>query len=200
MKKKEEWQRLGHILYYQAVSDMKQEIDRKYLGVVWWFLDPMLYMGVFYVLFSSGLRGGSSGPEFVWFLLCGLVPWKWFAGSLENCSRSITSNASLISQVYFPKIILPATAFVAQSFKFMIVLLVLLLVLRLRGHFLRRIDDAAHVPADKVGPRHGVLHEISSPLTALGLVFCVWTVRIGHRFGGNGESGVAIEKGLVKTI
>lgn len=133
MNKKEEWQRLGHILYYQALSDMKQEIDRKYLGVVWWFLDPMLYMGVFYVLFASGLRGGSSGSEFVWFLLCGLVPWKWFAGSLETCSRSITSNASLISQVYFPKIILPATAFVAQSFKFLIVLFVLMLALLLSG-------------------------------------------------------------------
>jgi lipopolysaccharide transport system permease protein len=128
-----ELQRLGHILYYQSISELKQEIAKKYLGFIWWFLDPVMYMGVFYLLFATGLRGGSTGQDFVWFLFCGLVPWKWFAGSLENCSRSIIGNASLISQVYFPKIILPSTVFVAQSFKFLIVLTVLLLALLAAG-------------------------------------------------------------------
>jgi lipopolysaccharide transport system permease protein len=126
LNKSEELQRLLHILYYQSVSELKQEIAKKYLGFIWWFLDPVLYRGVFYLLFASGLRGGGSGQDFVWFLFCGLVPWKWFASSLENCSRAITANANLISQVYFPKIILPATVFAAQTFKFLIVLLVLL--------------------------------------------------------------------------
>jgi lipopolysaccharide transport system permease protein len=125
--------RFGHILYYQSISELKQEISKKYLGFLWWFLDPVLYMGVFYLLFATGLRGGSSGAEFVWFLFCGLVPWKWFASSMENGARAISGNASLISQVYFPKIILPATIFVAQTFKFLIVFAVLLLALLVTG-------------------------------------------------------------------
>jgi lipopolysaccharide transport system permease protein len=63
-----------------------------------------------------------------------LIPWKWFASCLENCSRSITANGSLISQVYFPKVILPATVFVAQTFKFFVVMLALLLALAFAGY------------------------------------------------------------------
>jgi lipopolysaccharide transport system permease protein len=127
--------RYGHILYFQSIAELKQELAKKYLGFIWWFLDPILYMGVFYALFASGLRGGARGEDFIWFLFCGLVPWKWFASSVENCSRAITSNGSLISQVYFPKIILPATVFIAQTFKFLIVFIVLIVVLYTQGRF-----------------------------------------------------------------
>ena len=128
-----ETQRILHILYYQAVAELKLELAKKYLGFLWWFLDPILYMGVFYALFATGLRGTERGADFVWFLFCGLVPWKWFGSSLENCSRAIVGNANLISQVYFPKLILPATVFVAQTFKFFVVLVVLLVALAFAG-------------------------------------------------------------------
>lgn len=94
-----ELKRYGYLLFYQAKAELKQEVSKKYLGVIWWFLDPILYMSVFYALFATGLRGGQKGEEFVWFLFCGLVPWKWFANSVENCSRAIVSNGGLVSQV-----------------------------------------------------------------------------------------------------
>jgi lipopolysaccharide transport system permease protein len=133
LKASEDIRRYLHILRYQSVSELKQEISKKYLGFLWWLLDPILYMSVFYLIFATGLRGAARGPDFVWFLLCGLVPWKWFSSSMENGSRSITGNASLISQVYFPKIILPTTIFIAQTFKFLIVFSIFLLVLALSG-------------------------------------------------------------------
>ena len=56
-------------------------------------------MGAFYVLFGIGLRQG--GDNFLFFLLCGLVPWKWFSSTLNSGSRSIVANAGP-SQICLP--------------------------------------------------------------------------------------------------
>ena len=88
-------------------------------------------MGAFYVLFGIGLRQG--GDNFLFFLLCGLVPWKWFSSTLNSGSRSIVANAGLINQVYLPKYVFPLIVVVINTFKFTLVFPVLLLILILSG-------------------------------------------------------------------
>lgn len=84
-------------------------------------------MTVFYVVFGLGLRQGDSG--FVVFLLTGLIFWRWFDASVKQCSSSIVSFRGLIGQVYLPKVLLPMVPFLANSFRFLIVLTMLAVVL-----------------------------------------------------------------------
>ena len=69
----------------------------------------------------------------MFFLLCGLVPWKWFSSTLNSGSRSIIANAGLINQVYLPKYIFPLIVVVINTFKFILVFPVLLLILIISG-------------------------------------------------------------------
>lgn len=119
------WRYLDLILY-KGVADLNTEASRAYIGFVWWVLEPLLYMGAFYVAFGLGLRGG--GPGMLFFLLCGLVPWKWFASAVNNGSNTIQSNIGLIQQIYLPKYILPGIVLVTTGIKFLIILALLLVL------------------------------------------------------------------------
>jgi len=110
---------------YRAAAELKRDAARMYLGVLWWFIEPILYMAVFYLVFGVGLRRG--GADFVVYLLSGLIIWRWFDGAVRSSSGSIATSVGLMQQVYLPKIMLPAVVVVMHSFKFAIIYTVFLL-------------------------------------------------------------------------
>lgn len=109
---------------YRAKAELQRDASNMFLGAAWWVLEPVLYMAVFYVVFGMGLRKG--GIDFVCYLLCGLVPWKWLDSSVRTASGSILASAGLMRQVYFPKWVLPSYVIIANTYKFLIVLTLLL--------------------------------------------------------------------------
>jgi lipopolysaccharide transport system permease protein len=114
------------LIWYKGMADLHAEAARAYVGFIWWVLEPLLYMAAFYVAFGLGLRGG--GSHTLLFLLCGLVPWKWFSSTIQSGSNSIQVNGGLIQQVYLPKYVLPWMVLVTNGMKFLIILGLLLLL------------------------------------------------------------------------
>ncbi len=98
------------------------------MGVLWWIIEPLMYMSVFYVVFVHLFHRGDE--NFILFLLTGLIAWKWFHATITTGSNSLLANASLMNQVYLPKIIFPLTATVINTFKFLIVLTLFLIFLQ----------------------------------------------------------------------
>ena len=94
-------------------------------------MEPLLYVGVFYLVFETGLRRGGEG--FVPYLLCGLVPWKWFDGTVKTASTILSSSVGLMRQLYLPKYLLPLSVVVTNTLKFFIILAILLVFLTLMG-------------------------------------------------------------------
>lgn len=119
------------LVWHKALAELRVEAARAYIGLLWWVVEPLLYMTAFYIAFGSGIRGG--GTQAMLFLLVGLVPWKWFASSVQNSSSSLQANSGLIQQVYFPKLILPFIVVVANTIKFLIVLCILLALFMVLG-------------------------------------------------------------------
>lgn len=120
------------VLRYQVYAELKAEMDRAYFGLIWWVVEPILYMAVFYVVFSLLFKRGNS-DDFVPFLLCGLVAWRWFDASLRTGSTSILLNGSLMNQVYLPKLIFPMVTVFANTLKFFVILALLLVFLLFYG-------------------------------------------------------------------
>lgn len=118
--------RYAELIWYKALSDLAAEAARAYIGILWWVVEPALYMAAFYIAFGSGIRGG--GAHVMAFLLLGLVPWKWFVSSVSNCAVVLQSNSGLILQVYLPKMLLPFIVVVSNFIKFLIILTLLLLL------------------------------------------------------------------------
>lgn len=119
------------IVRFQVYAQLKAEAARGFLGILWWIIEPVLFMGVLYTVFTLGLRGG--GRDFIPFLLCGLITWKWFATTVTQGGRSIMSSSSLMNQVYLPKWIFPSVIILTNTIKFSLAMTVLLIFLMIYG-------------------------------------------------------------------
>ncbi|XZZ68695.1 ABC transporter permease [Microbulbifer sp. PAAF003] len=96
-------------------------------------MEPLLLTGLLYLAFSSGFRGSQTGTNFLIFLLCGMLPFKWFASCLSTSAESITNNKGILGQFYLPKWIFPCSVNLSMLFRFMCTLPVLLGALWLSG-------------------------------------------------------------------
>ena len=119
------------LILYKTLIDLKTEAAKTYIGVLWWILDPIIFMAIFYLVFGVLLQRGTE--HFAQFLLIGLVTWRWFQSTIIHGSTSIQQGRGLMRQVYMPKVILPLTIILTDLFKFTLVLLLLLSFLWFSG-------------------------------------------------------------------
>ena len=94
-----------------AWRDIAVRYKQTALGIVWAIFQPFITMIVFTFIFNriASISSGDNTPYPV-FLYVGLLLWQYYSGTLTNASNSMISNASLIQKVYFPRLIVPATA------------------------------------------------------------------------------------------
>lgn len=112
------------LLWYKTLAELRAEAARTYVGFLWWVLDPILFMMIFYLVFGVLLERG--GEHFVQFLLIGLVAWRWFHSTLTHGCNALPAGRGLIRQVYLPKVLLPLVDILSDLIKFGVVLLLLL--------------------------------------------------------------------------
>jgi len=113
------------LLVFKTICNLKSEVHRNYLSFLWWILEPLLYIAVYYIVFGLLLNRG--GENFVVFLLTGLIPWMWFSKSVSAATSSILVMQNIITQVKVPLVIFPLIA-VSQSTIKQIPVFVLLIV------------------------------------------------------------------------
>lgn len=94
-----------------AQRDLSVRYRQAALGAGWAILQPVLTMLIFTFIFNrmANIQSGDATPYPV-FLYVGLLVWQLFSGTLSGAANSMVSNASLIQKVYFPRLIIPATA------------------------------------------------------------------------------------------
>jgi len=115
------------LIFQKASSDLKAESRRGTLGLLWWILEPVLYVGVFYIIFSLIFKRGDEAQ--ISSLLTALIVWKWFDSSVRQSSMSIVNNTGLIRQIHIPKVILPFMVVTTSAMKFIIIFMVLIVFL-----------------------------------------------------------------------
>src|SRR5436309_8365408 len=122
--------RYRELFYFLAWRDVLVRYKQTVIGVLWAVLRPFLTMIVFVLIFSRIARLPSDGVPYPVMVFAGMLPWQLFATSLSEGSNSLISNANLISKVYFPRLIVPASAVIVSFVDFAIsaVLLALLMV------------------------------------------------------------------------
>jgi len=101
---------------YLVGSELKRTHADTAFGQIWWILDPLLQMAVYFLLFAVMLH--TNIPDYPLFLFAAILPWKWFSTTLNEATLSITGHQSLIRQVQFPKVVLPTAAVVAGTISF----------------------------------------------------------------------------------
>jgi len=98
------------LLYFFMWRDVKVRYKQTILGVLWVVLQPLLMMVVFTFLFGrvAGIR--SDGISYSLFAYAGLVMWTFFSSAVTAAGNSLVNSASLITKVYFPRMLVPAAA------------------------------------------------------------------------------------------
>ena len=112
-----------------VMRDFKTKYKRSVLGMLWSFLNPLLTMSIQYVIFSTLFR--SDIPNFVVYLLTGIICYNFFNEATSMCLMSIIGNASLINKVYMPKYIYPLSRTFSSGVNLMLSLIPLFLMLLL---------------------------------------------------------------------
>ena len=101
---------------YLVGAELKRTHADTAFGQIWWILDPILQMAVYFILFAVFLK--TNIPDYPLFLFVAILPWKWFSTTLNEATLSITGRQSLIRQVQFPKIVLPTSGVIAGTVSF----------------------------------------------------------------------------------
>jgi lipopolysaccharide transport system permease protein len=102
--------RSREILYFLAWRDVKVRYKQAALGVAWAVLQPLFTMIIFAFFFGKLARIPSEGVPYPLFSYSALVLWTYFAVTLSQVGNSLVSNSSLLTKIYFPRVLLPAAA------------------------------------------------------------------------------------------
>ena len=121
--------RYRDLFYFLAWRDLLVRYKQTVFGVLWAVLRPFLTMVIFVAIFSRIAGLPSDGVPYAILVLGGMLPWQFFASSLSESSNSLVSNANLITKIYFPRIILPASSVIVAMVDFGITLVMMALVM-----------------------------------------------------------------------
>jgi lipopolysaccharide transport system permease protein len=131
--KKNYWKdlwRYRELFYILSWRDIKVRYKQTVLGILWAVIRPLLTMLIFTFIFGTvaGMKNNSTVPYAI-IVFAGLLPWQFFSNALTESSNSLIGNERLITKVYFPRMIIPASSVITSFIDFFISFIILLALL-----------------------------------------------------------------------
>jgi lipopolysaccharide transport system permease protein len=114
---------------FLAWRDLLVRYKQTVVGVAWALIRPFLTMIILTVVFGKFGQMPSGGVPYPLLVFCGVLPWQFFAAMLADGGNSLLSNAGLISKVYFPRLLIPASSLVTNLVDLCISLMFLVLLM-----------------------------------------------------------------------
>src|SRR5882762_9277091 len=112
--------RYRELFYFLAWRDILVRYKQTVIGLAWALIRPFLTMVVFVFVFSKLAKLPSDGVPYPILVFAALLPWQFFANAFTEAGNSLISNAKLISKVYFPRLVVPASAVIVSFLDFLI--------------------------------------------------------------------------------
>ena len=128
---REEMWKFKGILFNFAISDLKIRYRNSILGILWSLIEPLLLLGVLFVVFSTMFR--FEIPNFPIYLLLGIICWNFFKNGTLFALNSLTNRSALITQIYFPRSIPGLSAGITASIMLVFELVVLTIFMVIFG-------------------------------------------------------------------
>lgn len=114
--------RYRELLGFLAWRDVKVRYKQAFLGVAWAVIQPAITTAIFVFVFGRLAKMPDGGVPYPVLVLSGLLAWQLFSAALSGSSGSLVSNASLISKVYFPRLVIPLASLGVALIDFAVVL------------------------------------------------------------------------------
>jgi len=123
--------KLFNLILYRAAAELRSEGTRTYAGYLWWILEPLMSLAVYYVAFKFIFHRTTS--NFAVFLFVGIVIYRFFSGTVTRSATSVIDGHGLMQLIYIHKIIFPLSIVLVNLVKFLITLLVVVAACWLSG-------------------------------------------------------------------
>jgi len=120
-----------NLILYRSAAELRSEGTRTYAGYLWWILEPLMSLAVYYFAFKFIFHRETE--NFAIFLFIGIVIYRFFAGTVTRSAASISSGQGLVQLVYVHKTIFPLSVVMVNLIKFLMTLLLVMVVAWLAG-------------------------------------------------------------------
>ena len=123
-------------------TSVKKDIGGKYkhsfLGVLWSFINPLLQILVYALIFPLVMKNGGSYKDYTVFMVCGLIPWAYFTTVINRASFIMIENGNILKKVYFPRSILPLSLVTSETINFLVSCIIILAFIVIKGFGISR--------------------------------------------------------------
>jgi lipopolysaccharide transport system permease protein len=117
------WQDLWayrELFYFLAWRDILVRYKQTVLGAAWAIVRPLLVMIVLTVIFGRVAKLGSDGTPYPLLVFAGMLPWQFFSNAFTDAGNSLILNESMVSKIYFPRLMIPASSVIVSFVDFLI--------------------------------------------------------------------------------
>ena len=122
------------LFYILAWRDILVRYKQTVIGIAWAVIRPFVTVVVLTLVFNRIAKlEAPDGIPYALFVAAAMLPWQFFASALSESSNSLVGNASLISKIYFPRLIVPAGSVITSLVDFLITLVMLALLMAWHG-------------------------------------------------------------------
>ena len=118
--------RYGELLRTLVRRELRARFKGSALGLFWSLIYPLAMMGVYTLVFSVLWKVTGNIPHYPLFVLSGLAVWGFFQAGIQLGTTSLVSNGDLITKVWFPRELVPASAVLAQTVTIFVMLAILI--------------------------------------------------------------------------
>ena len=112
--------RYRELFFFLAWRDILVRYKQTVIGLAWALLRPFLTMLVFTLVFGRLAKLPSDGVPYPIMVFTALLPWQFFSNAFSSAGDSLISNASMISKVYFPRLVIPVSSVIVSFVDFLI--------------------------------------------------------------------------------
>jgi lipopolysaccharide transport system permease protein len=117
--------RYRELFFFLAWRDILVRYKQTVIGIAWSVVRPLLTMVVFVFIFQRIANLPDNGVPYPILVFAAMLPWQFFSNAMTESSNSLIVNANMVSKVYFPRIIMPASSVVVACVDFCISLVLL---------------------------------------------------------------------------
>lgn len=123
--------RYRELFYILSWRDIKVRYKQTVIGAAWSVIRPVLTTIVFFIVFNRVAKLPNPNPAVPYILLVftGMLPWQFFSTALSEASASLLGNSNLITKVYFPRMIIPASSVITSLVDFAISFGILIIIM-----------------------------------------------------------------------
>jgi lipopolysaccharide transport system permease protein len=121
--------RYRELFVFLAWRDILIRYKQTIIGISWSVIRPLLTMIVFTIIFGKIAKLPSDGVPYPILVFSAMLPWQFFSNSLSESSNSLVSNANLLTKVYFPRLVMPASSIIVSLVDLIISFVILALIM-----------------------------------------------------------------------